>query len=74
MNSLVGASEETFRAIVFDALGDRRDACFLGGQTRRRPVRPGPARPPRRAPPRRDPPVVCPGFGFGRFDLILNTW
>ena len=67
MNSIVRASEETFRKVVFDALGDERVACFLGGQTRRRPVRPGPARPPGRAPPCRDPPVVCPGFGFDRY-------
>ena len=45
MNSLVRASEESFKTVVFEALGDKRDACFLGGQTRRRPVRFGPARP-----------------------------
>ena len=44
MNSLVRASEESFRTVVF-ALGDNRVACFLGGPTRRRPVGPGPARP-----------------------------
>ena len=45
----------------------RKSGCFLGGPTRRRPVRPHPSLPHRRAPPRPDPPVVCPGFGFDEF-------
>ena len=39
----VRACEETFRTIVFDALGGKRDECVLGEPTRRRPVLPGPA-------------------------------
>ena len=62
---VVSASGETFRRLVFDALGGTRDACLLGELFCRRPVLPGPAPPPRRAP-RLDPPVVCPGFGFDR--------
>ena len=66
--SLVRASEELFRTVVFDALGGARDGRVLCEQSRRRPILPGPPRP--AAPPcaaRPDPPVVCPGFGFDKF-------
>ena len=63
--SLVRASGETFRRLVFDASGGTRDACLLGDLFCRRPVLAGPAPPPCRAL-RLDPPVVCPGFGFDR--------
>ena len=63
--SLVRASEEMFRAVVFDALEDTSDGGVLRGETRRRPILPGPPCP---AAPlcaaRPDPPVVCPGLGF----------
>ena len=45
MNSLIRAFGESFNTVVFDALMVKRVACFLGRQTRRRPVRPDPARP-----------------------------
>ena len=43
--SLVRASEELFRTVVFDALEGTRDGCVLREQTRRRPILPGPPRP-----------------------------
>ena len=45
--SFVRACEESFRTVVFDALGGERVGCVLGKPTRRRLVLPGPA-PPRR--------------------------
>ena len=66
--SLVRASEEMFRTVVFDVLEDTRDGCVLRRETRRRPILPGPPCP---AAPlcaaRPDPPVVCPGFGFDKY-------
>ena len=70
--SLVRASKEMFRTVVFDALEGTRDGCVLCEQTRRRPIQPGlpsPAAPPCAAPP--DPSVVCPDFGFDRFVIFL---
>ena len=45
--SFVRDPEETFKTIVFDALGDKRDGCVLGEPTHRHPILPDPA-PPRR--------------------------
>ena len=63
--SLVCASGEMFRRLVFDALESAGKDCSLGAQFYWRTVLPDPASPLRRAP-RRDPPVVCSGFGFDR--------
>ena len=52
--SFVRVSEESFRTVVFDALGGKRVGCSLGEPTRRRPVLPGPVRP--AAPPCAAPP------------------
>ena len=42
--SLVCASEELFRTVVFDALEGSRDGCVLREETRRRLILPGPPR------------------------------
>ena len=57
-NSFVRASKETFKTIVYDALGGKRDSYFLGEPTHRHPVLPRrpavrrPAAPQSAAPPR----------------------
>ena len=65
--SLVRASEEMFRIVVFDALEDTNNGCALHGETRRRPILLGPPCPATLlCAARPDPPVVCPGFGLDR--------
>ena len=54
--SFVRASDETFRTVVYDALGGKREGYFLGGPTRRRPVLPRPASPRPAVPPCAAPP------------------
>ena len=65
--SLVRASEEMLRTIVFDAPEETSDGCVLRGETRRRSILPSPPCP---AAPlcaaRPDLLVVCPGFGLDR--------
>ena len=43
--SFVRASEETFRTVVLDAMGRKRDGCILGDRTHRHPALPCPAPP-----------------------------
>ena len=65
--SLVCDSRKSFRILFLDVLVDKRDACFLGVLFCRRSFLLGPAAP------RLDPPVVCPSFGFDRYNYILQV-
>ena len=67
--SLVRASGESFKTVVFDIRVGKRVSCFLGEPPSA--PRPAPPRPvARHAPPRPEPPVVCPGFGLDNLHRI----
>ena len=82
--SFARASEESSRTVVcfpfdaLEALRGKRDGCFLGEPTRRRPVLPGPA-PPRRPATRRPAPTrpwfvrVFPGHALHQKGLQRHT-
>ena len=69
MISFVRAFEESFRTVVFDALGGKRLGRLLGKRTRRGLVLPRPV--PGHSPPRLDPLVVCPGFWFDKLCHVV---